>query len=159
MAPYKQNRSWPGGHGIRRRVVARGHTAAELGFKFRPGGSKCTLLTPWPTPRKRSGLVRPRSNNSRSIPAPFCQFLIVTEKKGKSEREDRPMCLSGLSGPAPDPAFQGSSSPHEVAPPLTGAMECRHQKCPFSLGIGEVSHSLFTERSWAAREGLLDDGG
>ena len=127
--------------------LARGHTAAELGFKFRPGGYKCTLLTPWPTSRKSSGLVRPWSNSSRSIPVPFCQFLIVTEEKGRSKREERPMCLSGLSGPAPDPAVQGPSSPCEVGPLLAGAMECRRQKCPFSLGKGEASHSLFTERS------------
>lgn len=132
--------------------LARGHTAAEMGFKFRPGGSECTLLTSWPTPRKRSGLVRPRSNKARSVPGPFCQFLIVTEEKGRSEGEDRLVCLSGGSGPAPDPAVQGPSPPYEVAPPLRSVLS-------FSLGIGEVSHSLFTERSWAAREGLLDDAG
>lgn len=69
-------------------------------------------------------------------PWAFLSVLYVTEEKARIEREDRPVCLSGRSGPAPDPVVQGPSSPCKMAPPLEGAMECRHQKCHFFLGMG-----------------------
>ena len=94
-------------------------------------------------------------------PWAFLSVLYVTEEKGRHEREDRPVCLSGRSGPDPDPVVQGPlwGAPCEVAPPLEGAVDCRHQECHFIPGMGEGSHSLFAERKWAVKEGLLDDVG
>lgn len=102
------------------------------------------LLNPWPTPRKRSNLVRPRRSKARRVPGPY-QFLIVTEENEESHREAR---WNDLAPSPRGPVGAWCSSFPTSGSPLLPEASKRKQKPEVSLHLEEWSPCPLIRRRW-----------